>query len=255
MYSIGIDSGSSTTKGVLFDGNKILDMVMVPTGANPRKTIASVHEQLSKENKAYTVTTGYGRNLLPESDKQVTEITCHGKGASYLCEGIGGVIDIGGQDSKVILLDKSNNIQDFLMNDKCAAGTGRFVEVITRILQQDICDLDKYVNGAEPTKISSMCTVFAESEVVSLLAQDVSGPSVAKGVIDSICDRTAIFSRRLPIEGKIFFSGGLAQLKAVTGTLEEKLGLEIVTHELAQYTGAVGAALIGHQKALREQGN
>jgi len=248
MLSIGIDSGSATTKGVLFDGENIIEKILVPTGANPRKTIQQVHENLSKEEKIFTVTTGYGRNLLNGSDKSVTEITCHGKGAAFLDENIRTVIDIGGQDSKVILLDRNRNILDFLMNDKCAAGTGRFMEVITRILQQDLCELDDYVVGHEPIKISSMCTVFAESEVVSLLAEDVSGASVAQGVVHSICDRTAVFSRRLPIEGKVFFSGGLAQLKVMQSTLEDKLGLDVVTHELSQFTGAIGAAVIGHDK-------
>ncbi len=253
MRSIGIDSGSSTTKGVLFDGQEIVKTVMLPTGVNPRKSIKSVYDSLSGEEHIYTVTTGYGRELLVEADKTVTEITCHGKGASFLDNEIQGVIDIGGQDSKVILLDRNAYIKDFLMNDKCAAGTGRFVEVIMRILQQDIDDLPSYVKGAEGTKISSMCTVFAESEVVSLLAQDVAGPSIAKGVIDSICERTAIFSKRLPIENKIFFSGGLAQIDVFRETLENKLQLDIVTHELAQYAGAIGAAVIGFDKAKKTE--
>ncbi len=248
MWSIGIDSGSCTTKGVLYDGSNIVESIIMPTGANPRKNLNKLYEQLKGERDVYTVTTGYGRQLLPQADKVVTEITCHGKGASFLDNDIQGVIDIGGQDSKVILLDKQAYVKDFLMNDKCAAGTGRFVEVIMRILQEDIDALHTYVEGAEGTKISSMCTVFAESEVVSLLAQDISGPSIAKGVIDSICDRTAIFAKRLPIEGKIFFSGGLSQTNVIRKTLEEKLQLEVVTHDMAQFAGAIGAAIIGYDK-------
>jgi len=248
MLSIGIDSGSSTTKGVLFDGERIIEKVILPTGANPKRTMNEIYNTLKKDRDVYTVTTGYGRGLLEFSNKQVTEITCHGKGAAFLHQGIGAVIDIGGQDSKVILLDRDQNIKDFLMNDKCAAGTGRFVEVIMRILHQDLCDLDQYVVNASPVKISSMCTVFAESEVISLLAQDHSGDAIAKGVISSICDRTAIFAKRLPLEGTVFFSGGLAQFMAMRSELEGKLGLEVVTHELAQYVGAVGAAVIGFKK-------
>jgi len=248
MYSMGIDSGSSTTKGVLLDGETIIDKIIMPTGANPKRTMKQVYEILKKDHEVYTVTTGYGRALLQEADKSVTEITCHGKGAAFLHDEITAIIDIGGQDSKVILLDREKNIKDFLMNDKCAAGTGRFVEVIMRILQQDLCDLDEYVTNAEPAKISSMCTVFAESEVVSLLAQDVLGDAIAKGVISSICQRTAIFSRRLPLEGKIFFSGGLAQFNAMRMEMSNELGLEVVTHELAQYVGAMGAAVIGMGK-------
>ena len=251
MYSIGIDSGSATTKGVLFDGVDIVEKVIVPTGANPRRAMESVYEKLYREN-AFTVTTGYGRALLKHSDKQVTEITCHGKGAAFLDNQISAIIDIGGQDSKVILLDRDKNIKDFLMNDKCAAGTGRFLEVIMRLLQQDLYDFDAYVEGAIGTKISSMCAVFAESEVVSLLAQDTSGPSIAMGVIESISQRTANFAKRLPIEGKVFFSGGLAQIDSIRMTMEKELGLEMTTHEDAQLAGAIGAAVIGYQHMNRK---
>lgn len=245
MYSIGIDSGSATTKGVLFDGQRIIERIIVPTGANPRRTIEEVHGKLHREG-AYTVTTGYGRALLKATDKQVTEITCHGKGAAYLSDGISVIVDIGGQDSKVILLDEDHNIKDFLMNDKCAAGTGRFVEVIMRILQEDLCDLDNYVKGNEGIKISSMCTVFAESEVVSLLAEDIPGPKIAMGVIDSISQRTSNLAKRLPINGRVFFSGGLANIDHVRLSLEKQLGLEVITHDDAQLVGAIGAAVIGH---------
>lgn len=246
MFSIGIDSGSATTKGVLFDGKNIIEKIIVPTGANPRRTIEEVYDTLYRDN-AYTVTTGYGRKLLKSSDKQVTEITCHGKGAAFLDKGISAVIDIGGQDSKVILLDQDLNVKDFLMNDKCAAGTGRFVEVIMRLLQEDLCDFDSYVNNAKGIKISSMCTVFAESEVVSLLAQDVPGPSIAMGVIESISERISTFAKRLPIENRVFFSGGLAQIENMKKSIENSLGLEVVTHEDAQFAGAIGAAVIGNQ--------
>lgn len=248
MYSIGIDSGSTTTKGVLFDGKNIVDEIMVLTGANPRRAIKDVYDRLKIHDDTYVVTTGYGRNLLKESDKKVTEITCHGKGASYLSEEANVVIDVGGQDSKVILLDRDKNIVDFLMNDKCAAGTGRFIEVIMRILQHDIDDIDEYIKDAKPTKISSMCTVFAESEVISLLAEDVSGNSIARGLIDSICERTSIFANRLPIEGSVFFSGGLAKSEVIRSTLEKNLNVKVITHQSSQYVGAIGAAIIGYEK-------
>lgn len=251
MYVIGIDSGSTTTKGVLFDGESIIKKVIVETSANPRRIIKDVHDRLSVDEDIYTVTTGYGRNLLECSNKKITEITCHGKGASYLSKDIDAVIDIGGQDSKVILLDKDKNIIDFLMNDKCAAGTGRFVEVIMRILQHDIDDLDDYIRDVEPTKISSMCTVFAESEVISLLAEDVKGNSIAMGLIDSICERTSIFARRLPLEKTVFFSGGLARSEMIRSVLESKLGMNVVTHPLSPFVGAIGAAVIGFEKKYK----
>lgn len=248
MYTIGIDSGSSTTKGVLMKGSEIIETRIVPTGANPRRSMKALYESLKGDRDVYTVTTGYGRALLDEADKRVTEITCHGKGAAYLVQEVSAVIDIGGQDSKVILLDRDQNIRDFLMNDKCAAGTGRFVEVIMRLLQQDLSDLDEYIQGSEPTKISSMCTVFAESEIISLLAHDTPGASIARGVVSSICERTAIFANRLPMEGRVFFSGGLAQFSAIRNELEANLKLEVVTHDLSQFAGAIGAATIGYNK-------
>jgi len=250
MYSIGIDSGSTTTKGVLFDGEKIIEKILVPTGFNPRRTIEQLHKDLYRDN-AYTVTTGYGRSLLDKADKQVTEITCHAQGASYLANNINAIIDIGGQDSKVILLDQDKYVKDFLMNDKCAAGTGRFVEVICRLLHQDLCDIDDYVKKAKIINISSMCTVFAESEVVSLLAQDIPGGDIAKGVIDSIARRTSNFAGRLPLEGRIFFSGGLSKLDIMKERLESHLTLELVTHEDAQFAGAIGAAIIGSRHLKR----
>lgn len=248
MYGLGIDSGSTTTKGILFDENGIVDKLIVPTGFNPRQTIKEVYDHLKGNRSVYTVTTGYGRGLLEESDKVVTEITCHGKGASYLDDDITGVIDIGGQDSKVILLDRDKNVKDFLMNDKCAAGTGRFVEVIMRIFHQDMKDIDKFIYGCNPVKITSMCTVFAESEVVSMLGQGIDASSIGMGVIDSICERTSNFAKRLPIERRIFFSGGLADSEVIKETLMNKLGMELVVSDLSQYAGAIGAAIIAYNK-------
>ncbi len=237
----------------MFDGTTLLEKIIVPTGFNPSQTIRELHRALKKDHEVYTVTTGYGRELLKEADKKVTEITCHGRGAAYLCPSSRAVIDIGGQDSKVIVMDQEHTIKDFLMNDKCAAGTGRFVEVIMRILHQDLCDLDQYVQGVEPTKISSMCAVFAESEVISLLAEDKEGASIARGVIQSICDRTAVFARRLPIEGSVFLSGGLASSEVIRSSLENLLGIEVTTHPLSQFTGAIGAAIIGYSKHTRSK--
>ncbi|MBP9562941.1 MAG: hypothetical protein KBE21_05955, partial [Acetoanaerobium sp.] len=172
MLIVGIDSGSTTTKGVLLENNSIIKTLIEPTGYNPKSTIMSIHSELTKGKEAYTVTTGYGRNLLENADKSITEITCHAKGASYLCKGIDAVIDIGGQDSKAIMLSSDGQVIDFLMNDKCAAGTGRFIEVMMKILHKDIGHIDSFIKDKTAVKISSMCTVFAESEVISLLANN-----------------------------------------------------------------------------------
>lgn len=255
MYYIGLDSGSTTTKGVLFDGERLIKKVLIPTTHRPKESMEAAYAELAEgldPSELYTVSTGYGRDLLAAADKRITEITCHGKGAAYLGqtigEDIGMIIDIGGQDSKVICLDRDGNIVDFLMNDKCAAGTGRFIEVILKLLKTDIQQMDAYVQGHFPMKISSMCTVFAESEVISLLADSAQGGGIALGVLHSICDRTANFAKRLPVSRTVYFSGGLAQSQTMTELLQHKMGHTVITHELAQYTGAIGAAVIGSKK-------
>lgn len=247
-YTLGIDSGSTTTKGVLFDGNKIVETLIIKTAAKPKESIYKVFNKLYSDKVKYVVTTGYGRKLLKEANKQVTEITCHARGAAFLNPNIRAVIDIGGQDSKAILLDKSLNVVDFLMNDKCAAGTGRFIDVMMRILEEDINNIDEFVTNKTPVNISSMCTVFAESEIISLLANDVDRGYIALGVVHSISKRTANFANRLNLEGDIFFSGGLANSKIFKDTIESYLNKNVYTHKLSQFVGAIGAAVIGWQK-------
>lgn len=247
-YTLGIDSGSTTTKGVLFDGNEIVETLIIRTAAKPKESIYKVFDKLYSENVQYVVTTGYGRNLLKEADKKVTEITCHARGAVFLNPDIRAVIDIGGQDSKAILLDRSLNVIDFLMNDKCAAGTGRFMDVMMRILEEDINNIDEFVIDKTPVNISSMCTVFAESEIISLLANDVDRGDIALGVIHSISKRTANFANKLNLEGDIFFSGGLANSKVFKDTLKSYLNKNVHTDKLSQFVGAIGAAVIGWNK-------
>ena len=247
-YTLGIDSGSTTTKGVLFDGNEIVETLIIKTAAKPKESIYKVFNKLYSDKVKYVVTTGYGRKLLKEANKQVTEITCHARGAAFLNPNIRAVIDIGGQDSKAILLDKSLNVVDFLMNDKCAAGTGRFIDVMMRILEEDINNIDEFVINKTPVNISSMCTVFAESEIISLLANDVDRGDIALGVVHSISKRTANFANRLNLEGDIFFSGGLANSKIFKDTIESYLNKNVYTHKLSQFVGAIGAAVIGWQK-------
>lgn len=246
--TLGIDSGSTTTKAVLFDGKNIVKKAIIATSANPKESMERIYKQMYQEEVRYVIATGYGRELLQEADKKVTEITCHAKGAAFLCEDIGAVIDIGGQDCKAILLDQDQNVIDFLMNDKCSAGTGRFIEVISRVLGQKVETITEFTKGKNPVSISSMCTVFAESEVVSLLAKGEDAGDILLGIIHSICRRTAIFAQKLPLEGEIFFSGGLAQNEVFQNVLSYYLKKEVKTHELSQFAGAIGAAVIGWGK-------
>ena len=234
MLTMGIDSGSAMTKAVLFDGQEIVDFRMEPSGSTPGRVIHRLYEELRTPDTAFVVATGYGRALLPEADKSITEITCHGAGAAFLCP-------VGGQ------------VKDFLMNDKCAAGTGRFLEMTMSRVGSDIASIDTFVEGAEPVTINSMCAVFAESEIIGLLAQETPPGSIALGCIYSICRRTAIFAQKLaPEHPKVFFSGGLAQSQVVREVLARYLDVESVTaHPLCQYNGAIGAAVLGWKRINR----
>ncbi|MEG1432456.1 acyl-CoA dehydratase activase [Eubacterium sp.] len=246
MLTLGIDSGSTTTKGVLLNAaGEVTAYRLCATSARPRQTLEALYTELSGPQVACTVATGYGRRLLSAADKQVTEITCHALGCRYLAPNIGSVIDIGGQDSKAILLDRQGNVSDFLMNDKCAAGTGRFLDIMMGILDADIGELDAFVAGAAPATISSMCTVFAESEIIGLLAEEVPPRDIALGVIHSIAKRTAGFASRLPLGSPVFFSGGLSQSQVFCTVLQSELRLPVVTHPLGQFAGAIGAAVLG----------
>lgn len=244
MISLGLDSGSTTTKAVLYDG-EIIAKELVPTSHDPRSVLARLFEKYPADT---VVVTGYGRDLLPAADRKITEITCHARGAHYLNPATRTVIDIGGQDSKVMSLSETGKLQDFLMNDKCAAGTGRFLDVLMKVLHGDIEELDHFVRSALPVSISSMCTVFAESEVIGMLANDVPPSAIARGVVQSIANRTATFAKRLDVVDTVFFSGGLSRSNVLRESLSQALGYEIVSHPDAPLAGAIGAALIGWEK-------
>ena len=240
----------------LFDGEEF-EYILLPTGWSPKNACTQVLDiLLSKCNltrdDVFIVATGYGRVSIDFADKQITERTCHGKGAHYLNNNIRTILDIGGQDSKVIKLDRDGNIIDFLMNDKCAAGTGRFLEVMSNLLGSDIEDIDKLTKDAEPQNINSMCTVFAESEVVSLLANGSSKESVASGILHSIGNRIVSLTQRLGAEEEIAFTGGLAKSNELKKIISEGLEKPIFTSPYSQYNGAIGAAVIGYTLSKRK---
>lgn len=251
MISIGIDVGSVAAKAAAFNGEKIVATAIYPTGWSPKQVGEQLLEDVLK--KAYAtkddiksiIGTGYGRVSLPFVDKAVTEITCHGKGAFYMDPDIRTVIDIGGQDSKVIKLNQEGQVIDFLMNDKCAAGTGRFLQVMANALAVDVGDLSDLASGVEPANISSMCTVFAESEVVSLVAEGTSKETIASGLLHSVCNKTYSLVSRIGIENKVFFSGGVSRNKLMGKLLSEKLEVEVISSKESPYLGAIGAAIIG----------
>lgn len=253
MISIGLDVGSVAAKAAAFDGNKILATCLMPTGWSPKDVgQAMLNEILDKVNLKRNqvksiIGTGYGRVSLSFADKKITEITCHGRGAHFIDPDIRTIIDIGGQDSKVIKVNGKGVVTDFLMNDKCAAGTGRFLQVMANALEVDVGDLSKLAENQEPANITSMCTVFAESEVVSLIAEGASKESIASGLLHSVVSKTYALVSRLGIENEVFFSGGVSKNQILSQLLSEKLGVRVVSNDYSQYLGAIGAAILGYK--------
>ena len=251
MYSIGIDAGSTYTKGVLFDGNDIIKKLIIQTGSSPKTTSKEVYEYLiegiDRADIKKVVGTGYGRVSMDFIDKKVTEITCHAKGVFFLNHNIRTILDIGGQDIKVININESGNVENFLMNDKCAAGTGKFLEITSNKLDSDIHNIDELAKGAEPENISSMCTVFAESEIVSLLARDIPKEKIAAGIIKSISNKGVSLLNKAEIKEELAFTGGLARISELVKMLEKDLNRKIFIPKDSQIVGALGAAIIGYK--------
>ncbi len=257
MVVAGIDVGSLTAEVVLLEEGKILHYVIIPTGANSKtaadKAMDTALEAagLTRSDLRYIVATGYGRVSIDFADKRITEITCHGRGAHYLNPAVRTVIDIGGQDSKVISLSDKGKVLDFSMNDKCAAGTGRFLEVMAQALEVELDGLAGLSNRAQDTvSISSMCTVFAESEVVSLIARGLPRENIARGLHQAIADRTAGMVHRIGLEEAVMITGGVAKNGAVVGALNEKLKTKIIVPDEPQIAGALGAALLAEDEIV-----
>lgn len=257
MYTIGIDIGSMSTNGVLINEKKeILSSIIIPTGASSKKAADKTFQLILTEHKLserdinYIVATGYGRIKVPFANEVVTEITCHAKGANYYFPRARTIIDIGGQDSKVIKVDANGNVLDFVMNDKCAAGTGRFLEVMARTLEIDLEDMGGLsLNGKDNVSVSSLCTVFAESEVVSLIGADHKTPDICRALHISIAKRITAQVKRVGLEEEIVMTGGVAKNIGVVTELEKNLGCKIKISEEPQINGALGAALIALEKA------
>ncbi len=250
MITFGIDIGSVSAKAVLMENNIIIDKELTFSGYNTVQTAEMLYKTLLTRNgidtiEAYNVVaTGYGRKNVDFAEKKITEITCHAKGAHFLNKDIRTVIDIGGQDSKVISLDEEGNVKDFMMNDKCASGTGRFLEVMARALEVNLDEFAEISLASKaPAKISSICTVFAESEVVSNIAKGNYRNDIAAGIHASVASRVISMANRISLNPEIMMTGGVARNKAVVSALENLLKRNIIIDELAQFTGAIGAAL------------
>jgi predicted CoA-substrate-specific enzyme activase len=253
---LGVDIGSLTAKAVVVDGGgEIVASELILTGAGSRRAAGRLRELIFDGGGlggriARCVATGYGRSAVDYADDVVTEITCHARGMARQVEGVRTVIDIGGQDTKAIAVDARGNVSRFLMNDKCAAGTGRFLEVMARALEVDIEEFGpRALEAASGVTISSMCTVFAESEVVSLIAEGLPVGEIVRGLCDSIAARTAALVDRVGREKKIAMSGGVAKNVGVVRALERALGTKLVIPPDPQIVGALGAALIASGKS------
>ncbi|MEA5114379.1 MAG: acyl-CoA dehydratase activase [Geobacteraceae bacterium] len=250
MLSVGIDIGSTATKAVVFEG-KILGQAMEQTGWDPKEAGIKAFRHalemagITEDRLGPIVSTGYGRISLPFFTSRVTEITCHARGAHHLHPGTRTVIDIGGQDCKVISLSDDGSVADFIMNDKCAAGTGRFLQVMAGILDVTLGELGALAAGAEPVPLSSMCTVFAESEVIGLLARGTGKESIAAGIIDTIARRIQGLAGRVPFRDTVSFTGGIAQNGDICQIIAKRLGTRLHVPVEPQFVGALGAALIG----------
>ncbi len=255
MKTIGIDIGSLATKITLIDDNKKMIDFRVDRSTYDFKRIGKemfsdiLEKNNLKRSDVYVMSTGYGRNTIDDVDDRITEITAHAKGVQYFFSDVNSVIDIGGQDSKAIVISKkTGKVIDFQMNDKCAAGTGRFLEVMARALEVSIEEFGPMaLKSNKPASISSTCTVFAESEVISLFAKGTPKQDIASGIHKSIARRVAGMAKRIGVAEKLIFCGGVAKNVGVKKYLEKELGFEIFIPEHPQLTGAIGAALIAHK--------
>lgn len=247
----GLDIGSVGVKAVLMEDGLIISTALLPTGWSPEESGERAVSRLlaaaglSAGQVAAFIATGYGRKTFKGACRYVTEITCHALGAKHLFPEATAILDIGGQDSKAISLGGGGEVRDFLMNDKCAAGTGRFLESMAVLLEYGFKDFSELPFDMEPHPISSMCTVFAESEVIGLLAKGVDKRAIALGLLDSIASRAEGMIKRLGENGPVAFTGGLAGSKNLVSFIEKRLARKVLRDDMSQFAGAIGAALLG----------
>ena len=248
MYYVGIDIGSTASKTVV-TGDREMKFVL-PTGWSSKETASEIASRLLDQGidvmseGVRVAATGYGRVAVDYADFVITEITCHARGAHFLNPEVRTVIDIGGQDSMVIRLDENGAVANFVLNDKCAAGTGRFLEMMARTMEMSLDDMGKAgLSYKEDITISSMCTVFAESEVVSLIAQNKATDDIVHGLNKAVASKTAALAKRVGGEERYMMTGGVAKNQGLVKTLEEKLGTTLVSSDKAQLCGALEAAV------------
>jgi predicted CoA-substrate-specific enzyme activase len=251
MLTVGIDVGSISTKAALLEDGRFIRGRIAFTGYNAEAAGRRIYEEILRESELAEdaiggiVATGYGRKSVSFAGRAVTEILCHAAGARFLDPEVRSVVDIGGQDSKAIVLEADGRVKTFAMNDKCAAGTGRFLEVMARALE---VDLERFgalsLHAESPARISSLCTVFAESEVISLIARGEQRENIVAGIHESIGSRVSAMARRLGMVPPVMMTGGVARNAGVVQALGKALDLTLRISPQAQLTGAIGAAVL-----------
>lgn len=259
MYVMGIDSGSTSTNAVIMNENReIVASAVVRTGAKSGESAQKILNEIlqkagcSREDISWIVSTGYGRVSISFADENVTEISCHGRGAHYFNPKVRTILDIGGQDSKAIHLNEAGEVADFVMNDKCAAGTGRFLEMIARTLEIDVDELGPIaLKSTEDIEITSMCSVFAESEVISLIANNKEKSDIANGVCHAIANKSYSLLKRVGMEEEFMMTGGVAKNPGVVRAVEEKIQSRLYICPEPEIVGAAGAALYALDQILR----
>jgi predicted CoA-substrate-specific enzyme activase len=258
LYFAGVDIGSTMTKVVLTDkSNNLLSSVKGPTGAEHRQLANEVMRQaleqatLQIDDISYVVATGYGRLNVPFADRQITELSCHARGVSSLFPDARTAIDIGGQDAKCMKIANGRLI-GFVMNDKCAAGTGRFLEVTAAALDVKLEDMgDISLKASRKIEISNLCTIFAQQEVIALISRGEKLENIVAGLHDALASRIAALARRLGIELDLVLTGGVAKNKGMVRAMKESLDCEILVPDEPLITGALGAAILAKEIYLK----
>jgi len=252
---MGVDIGSASSKCVIVDQDAgVVAQAVVPVGtgtSGPRRVVENALEAagIGPEQIACVVATGYGRNTFADADDRVSELSCHARGAVWILPEVRTVIDIGGQDAKALSISKEGKLENFVMNDKCAAGTGRFLDVMARVLELETDQLAETGERAENVAmISSTCVVFAESEVISQLAKNTPVPDLVAGIHKSAAARASSLMKRIGITGPVLMTGGVANNAGVVRALKSSLGIEILTSPYSQVAGALGAALFARDR-------
>ena len=258
-YRLGLDLGSTASKAALIDDEGVLLGTLVDASGRPPADAArelaaallSAHGLSPETDSIKTVATGYGRSLAGTAARTVTEITCHARGVRHLHPDAAGILDIGGQDAKAIRLEPDGGVGDFAMNDRCAAGTGRFLEVAASRYGLRVSELSAFcgeepgpADGAPRFEISSTCVVFAESELVGLNAKGTPPAEALRAVHRAIARRTVLLLKQANVGDPLYFTGGVAQNETLRKAISAACGLEVCRAEHAQFTGALGAALL-----------